>query len=82
MDYSLTVAGQSTHSIANFRAGTRGNHWFAEGWVNNAFNTSYVPIAFNLYDGYPGINGRTGYVGEVGESGPPLTFDFRGGIYF
>jgi hypothetical protein len=41
-----------------------------------------VPIAFNLYDGYPGINGRTGYVGEVGESGPPLTFDFRGGIYF
>jgi len=76
---SSNVAGQSTYSIANFRAGTRGNHWFAEGYVDNAFNTSYVPIAFNLYDGYPGISGRTGYVGE---SGPPLTFGFRGGIYF
>jgi hypothetical protein len=47
--------------------------------LDNAFNTSYVPIAFNLYDGSPSINGRTGYVGE---SGPPLTFGFRGGIYF
>jgi iron complex outermembrane recepter protein len=75
------LAGQSTYSIANFRAGARGKHWYAEGWVNNAFNTSYVPIAFNLYDGYqvPGINGKTGYVGE---DGPPLTFGFRAGIYF
>jgi iron complex outermembrane receptor protein len=75
------LAGQSTYSIANFRAGARGQNWFAEGWVNNAFNTSYVPIAFNLYDGYqvPGISGRTGYVGE---SGPPLTFGLRAGIYF
>jgi iron complex outermembrane receptor protein len=73
------LAGQSTYSIANFRAGARGKNWFAEGWVDNAFNTSYVPIAFNLYDGYPGINGRTGYVGE---SGAPLTFGFRAGIYF
>jgi iron complex outermembrane recepter protein len=72
-------AGQSTYSVANFRAGARGSHWFAEGWVNNAFNTSYVPIAFNLYDGYPGINGRRGYVGE---NGAPLTFGFRAGISF
>ncbi len=73
------AAGQSTYSIANFRAGARGKHWFAEGWVNNAFDTSYVPIAFNLYDGYPGINGRTGYVGE---SGAPVTFGFRAGLFF
>jgi iron complex outermembrane recepter protein len=75
------MAGQSTYSIANFRAGVRGSHWFAEGWVNNAFNTSYVPIAFNLYDAYnaPGVSGRTGYVGEDGQ---PLTFGFRAGIYF
>jgi iron complex outermembrane receptor protein len=73
------VAGQSTYSLANFRAGARGSHWFAEGWANNAFNTSYVPIAFNLYDGYPGISGRTGYAGE---SGAPVTYGVRAGLNF
>jgi iron complex outermembrane receptor protein len=73
------VAGQGTYSIANFRAGVKGKHWFVEGWVNNAFDTHYVPIAFNLYDGYPGISGSTGYVGE---SGAPVTYGIRGGFNF
>jgi iron complex outermembrane receptor protein len=69
------TAGQSTYSIANFRAGARGGHWFAEGWVNNAFDTAYVPIAFDLLP----LPGATGYVGE---NGAPLTFGFRAGINF
>jgi iron complex outermembrane receptor protein len=69
------VAGQSTFAIANFRAGARGSHWFAEGWVNNAFDTAYVPIAFDLLP----LPGRTGYVGETGA---PMTFGFRAGFNF
>ena len=68
------VEGQSTFALANFRAGVRGNHWYAEGWVNNAFDTHYVPIAF----GYPGITAS----GYAGEAGAPLTFGLRAGIKF
>ena len=64
---------QSAYSLANFRAGIRGGGWFAEGWVNNALDTHYVPIAFE----YP--NGRTGFVGE---SGAPVTFGLRAGLNF
>ena len=42
--------GRSAYSIANFRAGLRGKRLFGEGWVRNAFDTRYVPIAFP----YPG----------------------------
>jgi iron complex outermembrane recepter protein len=63
---------QQTYSLANFRAGVRGGHWFAEGWVNNVFDTQYVPIAipYNTPSGY------------VGESGAPVTFGVRAGLVF
>jgi len=67
------TAAQTAYSLTNFRAGLRGHHWFAEGWVNNAFDTHYVPIAFE----YP--NGRSGLIGE---SGAPVTFGLRAGLNF
>ena len=67
------TASQSAYSLANFRLGVQGHHWFAEGWVRNAFDTHDVPIALE----YP--NGRSGFVGE---SGAPLTFGLRAGLNF
>ena len=66
--------GQSAYSIANFRAGLRGKRLFGEGWVRNAFDTRYVPIAFP----YPGLAPS----GFVGESGAPRTFGLRAGVTF
>ncbi|WP_040550759.1 TonB-dependent receptor [Pedosphaera parvula] len=69
---ATNIQGQSAYSLANFRAGVRGNHWFAEGWVNNAFDTHYVPIAipYSTPSGY------------IGESGAPVTFGGRIGLTF
>lgn len=58
---------QDAYTLANFRMGLRQNAWFAEVFVNNAFNTEYVPIALS---------------NRVGESGVPLTFGLRAGIRF
>jgi iron complex outermembrane receptor protein len=58
---------QDAYTLANFRMGLRQNAWFAEVFVNNAFNTEYVPIALS---------------NRVGESGAPLTFGLRAGIRF
>ncbi|HEY1050069.1 MAG TPA: TonB-dependent receptor, partial [Prosthecobacter sp.] len=68
------TAGQDAYTIANFRLGVRNQTWFLEGFVNNAFDAEYVPIAF----GFPGI-APSGYVGE---SGTPITFGVRTGIKF
>lgn len=72
-DTSNTV-GQDAYTIANFRLGVRNQRWFLEGYVNNAFDAEYVPIAF----AFPGI-APSGYVGE---SGTPITFGVRSGIKF
>ena len=69
----VNTAGQDTYSLAKFRAGVRGAHWFAEGWIDNAFDTHYIPIAFE----FP--NGQSGFVGE---NGAPVTFGMRAGLSF
>ena len=63
---------QDTYALADFRAGVSGTHWFAEGWVKNAFDANYVPIAIPF-------SSPSGYVGE---SGAPVTFGARVGIRF
>jgi iron complex outermembrane recepter protein len=63
--------GQDTYILASFRAGWRAKNYFVEGWVNNAFDTHYVPVA--LYWG-------TTASGYVGESGALLTFGIRAGL--
>lgn len=72
-DTSNSVA-QDAYTIANFRLGVRNRTWFLEGFVNNAFDAEYVPVAF----AFPGI-APSGYVGE---SGTPITFGVRSGIKF
>jgi len=69
------TAGQSAYSLTNLRAGLRGRRAFAEGWVRNAFDTHYVPIAF-AYN--PGLAPS----GFIGESGAPRTFGVRAGLSF
>ncbi len=73
-DASNTM-GQSSFSVNSFRGGVRIKHWFAEGWVDNAFNAHYMPIAIP----YAQLGAPSGYVGE---SGTPRTLGIRAGISF
>ena len=65
---------QDTYSLANFRAGVRLGLVVVEGWVRNAFDTRYIPVAF----GY-GSFAPSGFVGEMGR---PRTFGVNLGIAF
>ena len=67
------TAWQAPYCLANFRAGLRGQGWFVEGWLDNAFDTDYVPVAFE----FP--NQQSGFLGE---SGAPATFGIRAGLTF
>ena len=66
--------GQTAYALANFRVGVRGKRLFGEGWMRNAFDTRYVPIAFP----YPGLAPS----GFIGENGAPRTFGLRVGATF
>jgi iron complex outermembrane receptor protein len=66
--------GQEAYALTNLRGGVRGKRLFVEGWLRNAFDTRYVPIAFP----YPGLAAS----GFVGESGAPRTFGLRLGAMF
>jgi len=68
------TASQDAYSLANFRGGVRGGSLFVEGWVKNAFDTFYIPVAF-VYQGFAPS-------GFVGESGHPRTFGLRAGVSF
>jgi iron complex outermembrane receptor protein len=61
------VFTQDAYTLANFRLGLQQNAWFVESFINNAFNTEYIPIAST---------------DRVGENGAPLTFGMRAGIRF
>jgi iron complex outermembrane recepter protein len=67
-------SGQNAYALANFRLGIRGHSWFTEFFVNNAFNTDYVPVAMN----YPVFGTQR----IIGEAGAPCTFGIRTGIKF
>ena len=70
----LNTARQDAYGLANFRAGARGRYLFVEGWVRNAFDTHYIPVAFAY--------GALAPSGFVGESGRPRTFGITGGVTF
>ena len=66
--------GQDAYSLSNFRFGARGKRLFAEAWLRNAFDTTYIPTAI----AYPGL-APSGYLGEMGA---PRTFGVRAGVTF
>lgn len=66
------AARQGGYSLTNFRLGVRGDRWFAEGWIRNAFDREYIPIAF-------AYNSPSGFIGE---NGAPLTCGIRAGVNF
>ena len=65
---------QEAYTVSNFRGGVRGKYLFGEAWVRNAFDTSYIPLAF----AYPGL-APSGFIGEMGA---PRTFGVRAGVTF
>jgi iron complex outermembrane receptor protein len=69
------LGGQDAYAITNFRFGARGSRVFAEGWLRNAFDTKYVPVAFQ-YDP------RLAPSGFIGEPGRPRTFGITAGVTF
>jgi iron complex outermembrane recepter protein len=67
--------GQTGYSLTSFRVGVRSKRWFVEGWVDNALNAHYVPIAIP----YAQLGAPSGYIGETGA---PVTYGGRAGINF
>lgn len=66
--------GQDTYALANFRAGLRFGLLFVEGWLRNAFDERYIPVAF----AYPAF-APSGFIGEMGT---PRTFGLTVGAGF
>jgi iron complex outermembrane recepter protein len=70
----LNTERQDAYSLANFRAGIRGRLVFVEGWIRNAFDTKYIPVAFAY-----GALAPSGFIGEMGR---PRTFGISAGVGF
>jgi outer membrane receptor protein involved in Fe transport len=71
---NANTAGQDAYTITNLRGILRGERLTFEAWVRNAFNTFYVPVAFE----YP-LFAQSGFVGEPGR---PRTFGVTVGVGF
>lgn len=54
------------YNLTNFRIGVGGDHWRLDGYVANAFDEAYVPIAFQPSPADPSA--------FVGENGAPRTY--------
>jgi iron complex outermembrane receptor protein len=67
------TAGQDAYTLTNLRVGVRGARAFGEVWIRNAFDTTYIPLAFP----FPGAAS-----GFLGENGAPRTFGLRAGVTF
>ena len=70
----LNTERQGAYSLANVRAGIRGRLIFVEGWIRNAFDTEYIPVAFAY--------GQLAPSGFIGEMGRPRTFGISAGVGF
>ena len=66
--------GQDAYSLVNLRAGVEIRKVLVEGWMKNALDKAYIPVAF----AYPQL-AQSGFVGEMGA---PRTFGITLGIRF
>jgi iron complex outermembrane receptor protein len=66
--------GQDAYALTNLRGGVRRKMFFAEGWIKNAFDTKYIPVAFAY--------GPLAPSGFIGENGAPRTFGLSVGVTF
>lgn len=74
-DYDdLNSEGQEAYSVTNLRLGIRSRFVSVEGWIRNAFDTHYIPVAFAY-----GALAPSGFVGEMGR---PRTFGISAGVGF
>ena len=69
----MNTASQAAYSLADFRGGVRSKRVFGEAWVRNAFDTRYIPVAFQY------VFAQSGFIGEQGK---PRTFGVRFGVTF
>jgi iron complex outermembrane receptor protein len=70
----MNTERQDAYSLANFRGGVRIRYLFVEGWIRNAFDTHYIPVAFAY--------GQLAPSGFIGEMGRPRTFGVTAGVTF
>jgi iron complex outermembrane receptor protein len=70
----MNLEQQNAYALAHLRGGARLRYFYVEGWMRNAFDTQYIPVAFP----YPGF-AQSGFVGEMG---PPRAFGITGGVRF
>jgi iron complex outermembrane receptor protein len=71
---TANTARQDSYVVTNFRAIVRGERLSVEAWVRNAFDTFYVPVAFEYLGFAPS--------GFIGEPGRPRTFGVTLGAGF
>jgi outer membrane receptor protein involved in Fe transport len=68
------TAGQDAYALTNVRAGVRFGVAVVETFVQNAFDTKYIPVAFEYRAFAP-----SGFIGEMGR---PRTFGVNLGVRF
>jgi iron complex outermembrane receptor protein len=68
------TAEQEVYTLTNLRATLRSERIVVEAWVRNAFDTFYVPVAFEYQAFAPS--------GFIGEAGRPRTFGATMGVTF
>jgi iron complex outermembrane receptor protein len=66
--------GQDAYALVNLRGGFRRKIFVAEVWMKNAFDTTYIPVAFAY--------GQLAPSGFIGENGAPRTFGLSAGFTF
>jgi iron complex outermembrane receptor protein len=68
------TVGQEAYTLVNVRVGVRVKALSIDGWMRNALDRRYVPVAF----AYPGLAPS----GFLGEPGAPRTFGINAGVAF
>jgi outer membrane receptor protein involved in Fe transport len=64
--YDAGNLGAERYELAHFRCGIAARNWRVDGWMRNAFDERYIPVAFQPNPADPSS--------FVGESAAPRTY--------